>query len=143
MDVRTRARRILSKGEHLVGYRHLEDELGVADRPASLPSMDVGEELLGVYENPPESGAPTIFVTTKALRLLNHGQARTIFYCRIKRVVGPADKGPLRPSITLHLDDGALEDVAVLGGKGRFLDVFEFLRFLMRVVEDQQPSRPA
>lgn len=140
MDVRTRARRILSKGEHLVGYRHLEGELGVADGPASLPSMDTGEELLGVYENPPGSGAPMVFVTTKALHVLNHGQARAIRYCRISRVVGPAEKGALRPAITLHLDDGTSEEVAVLGGRERFLDVFEILRFLTRVVEDQQPA---
>lgn len=136
MDVRTRAWRVLAKGGHLVGYRHLDPGTANEDRMVQRVSLTPFEEAIGVYENPPDSGVQAIVVTTQALRVLASDGVHVIPYASIRAVSGPPTKDVARPTIAIRIDDGSAVEVPVLGRKGGALDVFEVLRFLKRVVED-------
>jgi hypothetical protein len=127
---------VLARGGHLVGYRHLGPGTGIEDELARRVTLSTDEEVIGVYENPPETGSPTILVTTYGLRLVTGTSDQVIPYANIKSVSGPSTKDAPRPAITIGLVGGEAVELDVLGRKGRALDVFEVLRFLARVVED-------
>lgn len=135
INVNSLARVILKRGQ-FVGYRHLEDEEEECFRLNKIIKLDPDEEILGIYRNDPPGDADSIVVTTTGLRLLRFGQASDVIrYDNIESVAEtrPADKTDTE--ISIRLLDGTTKQVSVRGQRGQFMDVFEFLRFLMRAVD--------
>jgi hypothetical protein len=95
------------------------------------------ETLIGVYENVIGAQDESIVITDVGLRLSHHGEWLFIDYRQIERVVGPPDKQNV-DGLTVHLVTGAIVQIPVRGGADKFRDAFEFVRFLMRVVQDVQ-----
>jgi len=93
---------------------------------------DEGEDVLGVYEWP--RGTPALMVTTLGLRTPPHWEL--LLYTSILDIGGPASKTEARPALTLSLADGGVRTVVIGGTHGQFQDVWAFVRFLIRVLDD-------
>ena len=93
---------------------------------------DEGEDLLGVYEWPP--GTPTVMVSTVGLRLPPDWEL--LPYTSILEVRGPESKTESLPAVTLSLADAQSRAVVIGGAHGQFQDVWAFVRFLSRVIDD-------
>ena len=102
----------------------------------SLVNLDLGEVCVGVYENSLGDLSDCVFITNKGLHLLVNESEKFISYADIVNVQSPTSKTE-DTSICLTLTRGEKSLVEIRNGNGRFKDVFEFLRFLDRVIEDQ------
>lgn len=101
-----------------------------------------GESLLGYYANNELSlpEADLILVSTFGLHLLSSSDSpRTIDFESISDIDGPKEKAGA-DRLQLRLTNGSSEEVVVRGGRGKLRDVFGFLRFLRRVVQDRASS---
>ncbi|MBI1783641.1 hypothetical protein HYR69_00730 [Candidatus Sumerlaeota bacterium] len=136
MNVKSRAHRVLSK---LRGYRDCSTE---QDKVQELfPSVQLagGETCLGIYENSSDSDSAgtMILVTDWGIHLRKNRRVAFVAYDQIESVETPGDKS-LAHSLHLVRSDGPPLEIPVAGGKDRFHDVYEFGRFLKRVVEDKR-----
>jgi hypothetical protein len=104
-------------------------ERAVADG-VKLPD---GEELLGVYDNPE---GPAVYVTNRSVRWMGE---HAVEYSRITESNVPGDKTEAN-RLVVTLTDGTSETVPVAGGEGRLRDVWEFKRYMDRVVEDTRSA---
>ena len=140
MSVTSRARRILAKGGHLVGYRHIEGQADEISRIRRLIKLGSNEEVLGIYENP--SPHDSIVITTEALHLLRGAQERDVIrYNLVRFIRGPQAADTDKPEIDIGYDVSLRKTIPVLGRRGKLLDVFEVLRFIMRAVQDVRRDR--
>ena len=89
--------------------------------------------VFGAYHNDRLGGPEVVFTERGLIRLGD--QPRTIEYTDIRSVVGQRDKDG-RSGLELVFKSGETVQLVITGGEGRFRDVFEIQRFLMRVVED-------
>lgn len=92
-------------------------------------------EIVGIYENPVGAEPQAIVVTEGGLLTLNSGSAHWIEFSQMASVKGPGAKLDDQ-GILLTLQSGASIALQVAGRDGRFSDVFGFVRFLDRVLED-------
>ena len=93
------------------------------------------EELIGAYQNP----QPTlrwVVVTSLGLHSIEAGGSRYVPFNSIAQV-DASDKADVAGDLVLSLASGERIVIPIRGGDGRFKDVFEFKRFLARVLEDQ------
>jgi hypothetical protein len=113
-----------------------------------LPTLDAivrnvelrpGEELIGAYRNS-HTAIAAVVVTSLGLRIIDGDGSRHVPFTSIARVDGPSEKDDLAPQLVLSLAEGGEIGVPIRGGRGQFKDVFEFQRFLARVLEDQSGS---
>jgi hypothetical protein len=95
-----------------------------------------GEELVGAYLNS-QTTIAAVVVTSLGLHIVDGDVRRYVPFESIARVDGPSDKDDLAPELVLSLAGGERIGVPIRGGRGQFKDVFEFQRFLARVMEDQ------
>jgi hypothetical protein len=95
------------------------------------------EAVLGVYLNEPPFLKKAIVVTAEALLVESEGGWAPIHYASIAQVVCPEVR-PLPRELRLVLHDGSTVNLPVLGGTERASDVFEFVRFLDRILSDRQ-----
>ncbi|MEO1022705.1 MAG: hypothetical protein AAFW89_09175, partial [Bacteroidota bacterium] len=100
------------------------------------------EDLIGVYFNEPSQPYFSIGVFERGLlfwdgNLQIGSHFRFVKYQSIKDYETPKYKHTAS-YIGLKLDNGEVAVLPILGGKGKFRDVFEFQRFLVRVLEDIQ-----
>jgi hypothetical protein len=137
MSIVSRARTILARG-NFTGYRHLEDNREDQNRLARMLSLLPNEVILGIYENDPSVDC-SIVITDNALRLLRtDSETDIIRYTDIRSVSGPSSVEETAPRVIVTLHDGSATSLPITGRRGKFMDVFEFLRFLMRIVSDLQ-----
>ena len=99
----------------------------------SLVKLGPGEVCIGVYENSAGDLSDCIFITNKGLHLLANKIEKFISYTDIVDIKSPLNKTN-DTNICLTLKDGETSEIEIKNGSGRFKDVFEFLRFLDRVV---------
>ena len=98
-------------------------------RPAPEGVVDV----IGVYEAP-GSSAP-VWVTSSGLVLPRPGGLESLPYASIREVNAPESKDQSKPEsrvVRVVLEDGSTTLIEMPGGRGRFIDGFEFARFLSR-----------
>jgi hypothetical protein len=95
-----------------------------------------GEELIGAYRNS-QTTIAAVVVTSLGLHIVDENGSRYVPFKSITRVDGPSDKDDLAADLVLSLAGDEKIGVPIRGGHGQFKDVFEFQRFLARVVEDQ------
>jgi hypothetical protein len=118
-----------------VGYRSL----------IGMPNLDVGslqdgEKLIGLYENSAEDIRQNLIITSKGLRLFTNDW-RFLSYGQIRRagvrLERPEDK-QTADTLILELKSGEELGVKISGGRGRFRDIWQIDRFLMRVIDGYQ-----
>lgn len=132
MKTIVRSKRIL---EALKAFRPMYDGL----KPNYLRDSDFKNELIiGVYENVVGSIDHCIIITEEGIHFEAQGEWIDIKFAEIRNVNCPSSKEIEKKDagVNLVLENGRNVTVPVWGGSGRFLDVFEFSRFLARVVED-------
>ena len=96
-------------------------------------------EVIGVYENPPGIEPKRVVITERAIGCLGTSPARWISFDDIETTEGPKEK-LIEDTITVVLKSGIRTELRIAGGDDRFKDVFGFVRFIDRVVEDRRPG---
>jgi hypothetical protein len=132
MKVKTRVARILKP---LLNFRIVKD--GSLPVFPSLPvlAFKEGEDCYGVYENLPAEADEAVVVTNLGLHVRREQKWEFIDYRQIKEVdiISPKETvDELLVRLTTH--ESVL--LPIRGGKGRFRDAFEFMRFINRVTSD-------
>ena len=105
-------------------------------------------DIFGIYFNVPDQLADAIVVTRKGIFVISQGEDENFFidYSEINSTEGPrpiappdrlegAKKGREDTMIKLLLKNGDIRVIHVYRGRIRNRESFEFLRFLMRVIE--------
>ncbi len=92
----------------------------------------VGDGLLGVYRNPSGVEPEVVVVGDRFLILCSPKQRRKILYEDIVDWRSP-EKGS-QPRLLLQLGDSTEVDLEIAGRDGKFWDIYDFNRFLARVV---------
>ena len=132
-----RAHRILKHFDH---YRPLYDASRAIPAYLQHIALQPGETLIGVYENLPGEEDEIIVITDLGIHLLVNEKWDLFRYDQINRVETPPSKEHVE-GLTVWLISGREIWIPVKGGRGRARDVFEFLRFLDRVIDDmRRPS---
>jgi hypothetical protein len=96
-------------------------------------------ELIGVYENPQETDPKWVVIAEQAIGCIGNGPPRWILFDDIETTEGPREK-MIDNIVIVVLKSGIRTELRIAGGGDRFKDVFGFVRFLDRVVEDRRPS---
>jgi hypothetical protein len=112
--------------------------LGLDEDPLYGLKAELGE-LIGVYENPQGTEPKRIVVAEQAIGCLGSGPPRWILFDDIETTEGPREK-LIDNIVIVVLKSGIRTELRIAGGDDRFKDVFGFVRFLDRVVEDRRPS---
>ena len=134
MNTMVRASRIF---KHLVNYYDLSAEN--AEIPAYIPQnfLQEGEFFIGIYENFTGKPDECIILTNFGIYVWHEIGLKFIAFKKIKSAtVPPKEDGSNKFKISTI--DGDLFDVPVYGGKGKFKDIYQFVRFIDRVVEDNK-----
>jgi len=99
-------------------------------RQISSP-LDTGEELLGVYENYPESADGVLVFTNLGIYILELRNWRNLKYKAIAGADWPKESKREAQTLIVRMNDGTCESLPVLRGC-----LFDIMRFLDRVVAD-------
>jgi hypothetical protein len=133
---------ILGKLPSFVGSSSLPD---IRVKPAWLVVPE-GERVLGVYVSEDRGSAQPVLITDAALYLDGVGNAR-IAYADIVDSTAYPTEGDAHDAwgVQATLRDGAVVVIPVRGRRGndRYVDAFDFVRFLLRVTEDLRRDRIA
>jgi len=124
------SRRILEK---LSYYYPIQDSTQYEFLLAEIPVLQEGEMPLGVYANQPGQCTENIVITNLGLHLLVDKIPAYVDYSQIKNIETPNTKDA--DHLVIHLVDGRIVKLHIRGKHDRFRDVFEFLRFLDRVIK--------
>jgi hypothetical protein len=127
MDVAIRAKRILKPMDR---FRLLSE----FSKEENLDRLSKEEICIGVYENG-DNGKGCVFITNKGLLVRSNEEEQHVLFSDIADVHSPSDKQD-DYVINLVLLNGRKVSFEIRGARGRFRDVFEFTRFLDRVVSD-------
>lgn len=134
IPVRSRAIRTL---RDVARFHFAPDESGILARYAAVPEASGSKgETIGIYVNPVGTDPEAILVTDKGLVLVSSGVATSFPYSEIQSVHGPAEK-QRDLDIRATLVSGRVVSLRIAGADGQFRDVYSFLRFLDRVLEDR------
>ena len=134
--IKSRAHRILHR---LDGYHPVSEISSIPVSAWNEIPRAVDEELIGYYINLGEEYKEVIVVTTRSLYILANDKWHPIAYTDIQSVEPQAveEKHNVN-SLQLYIKTGGVVVIPVTGGRGRFRDVWQFLRFLSRVVKAVQ-----
>jgi hypothetical protein len=130
--VRTRAHRILNR---IPSYRDLSEQPERSAWDCDNLELSAEEQCIGRYENDPTTTLGTIIVTDLRLFVRRELGWEEIKFNEITDVTLNSEKMQAT-GVIISLSNGETREIPVVGRQGRFLDVFEFLRFLRRVVDD-------
>jgi hypothetical protein len=133
IQVEERARRILS---YLPNFHKLEND---QEEKSYYPlTLKQNEYLIGIYENNASEIIGNTIITNEGLHVFFTEKATFVAYKNITSIETPSNKAD---EVLLHLRliDGTTISVPIRGShkNGKFKDIFEFLRFLDRVIEDK------
>ena len=133
MNPTTRAKRILAK---MGRFRQVFG----GDSPSYLPPelFRGGEVVIGVYENVVGQATNSVVITDQRLLIEDSGNWSSADYARIDsiNVPEPNSVDTDSPSFALTLMDKSIVYVPIRGCRGHTFDLYEFSRFLLRVVAD-------
>jgi hypothetical protein len=111
---------------------------------AVLPLLDSGlvlkpgEQFIGVYQNHPDKTNEAVVVTDTGLLIRSWGKWVRLNYDDMERVDIPEQKNKAENLHVFCKNRGQRIIVPIRGGRGRTRDVFTFLRFLIRTIEDRK-----
>lgn len=132
MNVAIRVKRILKP---LKRFRYLDCPPNGAD----IGAFGEGETCIGVYENDDKNSEDCIIITDRGLLILSSAPGMHILFADIADVRSPSKRHD-DYTLWLILTDGAEFPLEIRGTQGAFRDVYEFVRFLDRVVGDVRSS---
>ena len=97
---------------------------------------------MGVYENVEDEVSECVLVTDRRLVVERHGAWESVRFTDIDviEIPEPAHVNSESAALTVHRKNGASTVIPIRGGNGRFFDVHEFSRFLMRVRDGASPA---
>lgn len=130
MNVKSRIHRTIRNSDN---YYQLENS--ISDIFVENFNLQNDEIAYGVYENFPQNKNERIVITNKGVHLYKEKTWVFIDFCSIKSVSVESEK-QVAEYITLYLGNNKTFLLPVRGNKGKFRDVFEFSRFLSRVISD-------
>jgi hypothetical protein len=115
-------------------YRDLTSDEFV--RPCYLKAVPLrdGTEVIGVYENRPDSGSDAVVVSTDGLYTYEGGDWRFVPYQAVRSVDYLKGKTVDVAGIVVRLSDGSVVEIPVTGGNcdAGTRDAAEFMRFVLR-----------
>jgi hypothetical protein len=132
ISVFSRAHRALRE---LPRFRFLQNETELAAYRQEYDSVVIGEPI-GIYSNPVPTQPETILVAERGLVTIRGGDMQSIPFAELGGIQGPHTKADAS-RISLTLRSGLVVNLEIHGRDGKFQDVFSFVRFLDRVMEDQ------
>ena len=92
-------------------------------------------DLIGLYKNPAGTEPHIIAVTERGLLLVGSKKDLWIGFSEMESVHGPERKGS-DSTISIRLRTAEKIALKIAGGDGNFQDVFGFVRFVSRVLDD-------
>lgn len=133
MNTRSRAHRSF---RGIPRFKFLDD--GDERAPAPFELHDEDEVPIGLYEGSSE----TILVTGASLYIFIKGSDIVgIPFASMTSIVGPTTKKSQQ--IGILTNEGMTHELNISGGSGKFQDVYSFVHFLMRILEDnRRTTRP-
>jgi hypothetical protein len=138
IPIRSRAIRAL---RDVARFHFAPDESGILARySAALEASGSKGETVGIYVNPVGTDPEAIVVTDSELVMVSSGVATSVPYAEIQSVHGPAEK-QRDLDIRASLRSGTVVTLRIAGADGRFRDVYSFVRFLDRVLEDMRSDK--
>ncbi|MGP1393956.1 MAG: hypothetical protein ACTS3R_00405 [Inquilinaceae bacterium] len=110
--------------------------------PAYASSLCPGEEIVGVYENTPGIALDSVIIMNDSIAWYEDGKKVQVKFDEIESVRAPATK-ELSDSQCFFVrittgGNGRELHIPIRGHSHRFLDSFEFTRFMARVVSDME-----
>jgi hypothetical protein len=132
ISIASRAHRAL---RHLSGYRSDDESL----RPLLAKGLRLSrhEQFIGVYSNPASKAQESIVVTNFGLHALSAHGWDAIRFADIEQATIPEEKNKAEHLHLLRKGTTNTLTVPIRGSSGRARDIFEFQRFLDRVMRDQ------
>lgn len=138
-----------TRGPRIRGYRILRkmkrfEYSGGARATSSSPDVQLhlDETLIGCYRNYDGSSAELLVITDRALWVRRDTVWGRTEYQQMKSVSveGPKHEAT---SLTIRLRTGGVIHVPVRRGEGRLRDIWTFVRYLTRVIEDIDEEKTA
>ena len=101
----------------------------------------VGVPVVGVYHNPRDVIPSEIILTEEFMLLRSGTDYSKLRFCDVSAIHAP----PKGSGGRIHIERQNMSQMVlvVAGGEGKFEDVFEFVRFLSRVIESKLEGRHA
>jgi hypothetical protein len=93
--------------------------------------------LVGVYENPRGTEPSRVLVTDSGIATAGGRGVRWIPYSDIAATRGPSNK-QIGDTAAIMLRSGGRLEIRIAGQDGELKDVFGFVRFISRVIEDRE-----
>jgi hypothetical protein len=119
-------------------FHFLGNEPGAAAQYEELVrSGEALRDAIGIYKNPDKVEPEAILVAEAGLILIRPGSVQRIEFADIESIQSPSAEDE-SPDISVRLRSGIVVRLRVAGKDGRFRDVFNFVRFLDRVLEDRR-----
>lgn len=134
--IKARAHRILRRLPHYLAI----DEAS-SDEKTELEEFELqdGEAILGIYENIPHQLRERVVISTRGLYLFKDEAWQHITYASMSEVkpTAPDKEGKMNASmLAIKLKTGEEIEIPVKGGTDRTRDIWSFIQFLDRVIED-------
>ena len=132
ISVFSRAHRAL---RGLPRFRFLQNETELTAYRQRYDSALIGDPI-GIYSNPVPTQPEAIVVAERGLVAIRGSDMQSIQFAELSGIQGPQTKADAS-RISLTLRSGIAVSLEIHGRDEKFQDVFSFLRFLDRVMEDQ------
>ena len=115
-----------------------QDSSRIADFDDVIDAHGI-DQIIGIYVDPETAGRSAIVVSEDGLLIVDRPTSKWVRFDEIASTVSqPMEE--MSSEIRLILQDGSVAVLSVTGRNGRFRDVFAFIRFLDRVLDDIAPS---
>jgi hypothetical protein len=110
-------------------------EVSADDTRLKGVALHPGEEIVGLYHNPPPVRL-SVLVTSLGLHIVGANSSTYVPFESVTHIDTPTSKTESE-DVALWSRDGSRITVPIRGEQGRFKDVFEFVRFMRRVLKDR------
>ncbi len=129
MDINSRAKRVLN---HLRNYH---ETTFITEETLDFLALQDREKCLGIYENVPGILQESVFITNKGLYFFEEDKKKFLAYDDII-YIKPLRNKQKDINIEVNMTNGDTIFLPIKGSRGPFKDVYEFSRFLHRVIDD-------
>ncbi|MDZ4817237.1 MAG: hypothetical protein SGI71_13390 [Verrucomicrobiota bacterium] len=130
LPVKMRAYSILQRLKH---YRSVIDKDARLEGPLALIALKENETPIGIYENPHLIPSEYILISNFGLYTVNSAHSDFTLFSDIEAVEIPQKLGD---SFVLYLTTYDQRRILINVGAVRIADAFEFMRFIVRVLND-------
>jgi hypothetical protein len=113
-----------------------KDKEVVAPYLDQFPAGESLGEVVGVYVNPPTEQPSAVVIAENGLFAVRLGASQWIKFAELKSIRAPSADDS-ESEISLVLKSGNVIGLRIAGSDHQFRDVFSFVRFLDRVLEDR------